>query len=130
MPRAGGSRVSSEQQRQLIAQLQVTYSKGTDLVMELILAGETEPAEAARKKTRALEKRIDGLLARLLDRWSLDVKAAVEDGRARNRKLQAVIRDIQNDVDRANKVIKALGHLDEAAATAKSILAHGGGGGH
>lgn len=122
MPPAGGSSASAEQQRQLIAQLQVTYSKGTDLVVELILAGETEQAEAARKKNRALEKQIDGLLAHLLDRWGLDVKAAVEDGRARNRKLQAAIRDIQNDVDLANKVINALGHLDDAVATAKDIL--------
>lgn len=122
MPPAGGSSASAEQQRQLIAQLQATYSKGTDLVVELILAGETEQAEAARKKNRALEKQIDGLLAHLLDRWGLDVKAAVEDGRARNRKLQAAIRDIQNDIDLANKVIKALGHLDDAVATAKDIL--------
>ena len=122
MPPSGGSSASSEQQRQLIAQLQVTFSKGTDLVMELLLAGETEQAEAARKKNRTLEKQIDQLLIHLLDRWATDVKGAVEDGRARNRKLQAAIRDIQNDVDRANKVIKALGHVDDAIATAKDIL--------
>lgn len=122
MPPSGGSSASAERQRQLIAQLQVTYGKGTDLVMELLLAGDREQAEAARKKNRALEKQIDGLLANLLERWSGDVKGAVEDGRARNRKLQAAIRDIQNDVDLANKVIKALGHLDEAVATAKNIL--------
>jgi hypothetical protein len=113
---------SSEAQRQIIGQLQITCSKGNDLRVGLLLADKGPEAESVQKKNRVLEREIDRLIARLLDQWGVDAGSVIEDGRKRNRNLQGMIRDIENQIDVAKKVIKAVGLIDDAIATAKKIL--------
>jgi len=113
---------SSGEQRQIIGQLQITYSKGNDLRVSLLLADKAPDAQTVQKKNRVLEQQIDGLISRLLDQWGVDAGSVIEDGRKRNRQLQGMIRDIENQIDVANKVIKAIGFIDDAIATAKKIL--------
>ena len=113
---------SSEEQRQIIGQLQITSSKGNDLRVGLLLADNASDAEKVQKTNRGLEREIDKLIAHLLDQWGVDAGSVIEEGRKRNRQLQGMIRDIENQIDVANKVIKAIGFIDDAIATAKKIL--------
>lgn len=113
---------SGEAQRQIIGQLEITYSQGRALRASLLLADKAADAQTVQEKNKDLEQQIEGLVARLLDQWGLEAASVIEDGQRRNQQLQGMIRDIENQIDVANKVIKAIGFIDDAIDTAKKIL--------
>ena len=114
---------SQEQQRAIIQQFQVTYGKALDLRVSLWMKGRDQEAEQVQAKNKELERKIDQLVGKLLDDWAAEAETLVDEGRSRNRKLQARLRDIERDIEIGEKVSQAIGFIDDAVKGAADILA-------
>jgi len=97
--------------------------KGNRLVISLKFADQNADAEKARKKVRTLGRKIDDLLAKAMDEWSINAKTLIAEMRKSNQSLQGDIRDIRKKKNLAQKTIKALGLLDDVISVATDLLA-------
>jgi hypothetical protein len=114
--------VSKEDKSLLIDQLENTRTKGSRLVISLMFAGEEAEAGKAKKKVRTLGGKIDDLLAKSMQEWSFNGKILIEEMKKTNQLLQKDISDIKKKKGLAEKIVKAMGHLDKAISTATDVL--------
>ncbi len=114
--------VSKNDKFAIIDELENTRIKGNRLVISLLFAGKKTEADEARKKVKTLGTQIDGLLAESMKKWSGSGKVIIENMKKANRLLQRDISYIKKKKELANKVVNALGRLDEAILAAKDIL--------
>lgn len=114
--------VSQNKKFAIIDELENTRTKGNRLVISLLFAGKKTEADEAKKKVKALGALIDGLLAESMKTWSANGKVIVDDMKRANKLLQRDISYIKKKKELANKVIKALGRLDEVILVAKDLL--------
>jgi hypothetical protein len=114
--------VSQDDKFAIIDELENTRTKGNRLVITLLFAGKKTEAADARKKVKELGAAIDGLLAESMKKWSGRGKAIIADMKKANGLLQRDISYIQKKKEHANKVVNALGRLDEAIVWAKDLL--------
>ena len=114
--------VSNNDKFAIIDELQKTRTKANRLVISLLFARKKTEADEVRKKVKRLDAQIDGLLAQSMKAWSGSGKAIIEKMKNANKLLQRDINDIKKKKDLANKVVKALGRLDEAILKAKDLL--------
>ena len=87
------------------------------------MKGRDQEAEQVQAKNKELERKIDDLVGKLLDEWAVEAETLIDEGRSRNRKLQARIRDIERDIEIGEKVSQAIGFIDDAVEAAADILA-------
>jgi hypothetical protein len=106
----------------IIDELQSTRTKGSRLIISLLFAKKKAEAKEVRQKMKALDAVIDGLLAEAMRQWSGTGQAFLEDMKTSNRRLQRDIRSIQKKKEQANKVVNALGRLDDIILKAKEFL--------
>ena len=74
------------------------------------------------EKKRALKAQIDALLKSNYQQWVGPTEALTTNLGGSNRKLQACIADIETNVNRAERVTKAFGTIDEVITMAAKIL--------
>jgi DNA repair exonuclease SbcCD ATPase subunit len=105
----------------LLRRLNSARSKA--LHLELELASHEEDATAVTKAKQKLDEQIEALRKQLHDDWRGKAAQVETDLAGAVSKLQAAIRDVEKDVDRAQKVVKAVGFIDEMVDKAKGLLA-------
>lgn len=114
---------SLQAKRALLTELRRSRHKGEELELELIIKGRDAEAAKVRRSTNRLVRRIDDLLAAMMDDWLGEAAALQDDMRRRNARLQASLRDIRKKLDIAKNVVKATGMLDDAAELAAKAFA-------
>jgi len=114
--------ISQHKAEALIDALNTAKQKGMKLELRLTLAGEAAATRKVRAKHRTLSREIDGLLAKAMQGWQGSGAALERDLKASNRKLQRSIHAVRKKADRAEAVVKALGHLDDAIEVAAKLL--------
>ena len=113
---------SRDEKQRAIHALITSRSKGDSLELQLLMQGEAEAAARVRAATRRLSRKIDALIAAAMHTWRGRADALEDEMRRRNARLQARIRDIRNEIQVAENVVRATGLLDEAAWLASRLL--------
>jgi hypothetical protein len=97
-------------------------SKGVKLVA--ILDGRGDPAaKDVRKRNEELAAAAADVRRAISKTWSIDAKATLTKLRGLNDQLQGQVEQIQNAIEVATKVVKALGYVDEIVKIAGKIAA-------
>jgi hypothetical protein len=104
----------------LLRQLNATRSK--TLHLELELEAHEEDATAVVVAKAKLDKQIEVLRKALHGEWQGRAAQIQDELSAANGRLQATIRDIEKDMNRAEKIVKAVGQVDDIIAKAKALL--------
>ena len=103
-----------EEKEAIIDNLFMTKRKGHKLEIALQFKGKGDEAAQIKKRTTKLAKKIDSLLASLMEEWMGSSAVTGSTLKTINRNLQKIIKDIKNDINVAKNVIKAFGYLDDA----------------
>lgn len=114
--------ISKAKKEALVDSLMVTLAKTNRLEIVLRFQGEGKEATKVQARGKELSKQIDKLLAKIMLDW-LGQAAALETSiKATNTKLQGAIRDIKKKIQVAQRVIKAIGHIDDVIDFGKRLL--------
>lgn len=85
------------------------------------MQGKTEEADTVSKKTKNLSKQIDKLLGQLIDDWNGSTDQVIKSIRNNNASLQKSMNQIQEKIEVADNIVKAIGYIDTALKIAKSF---------
>ncbi len=114
--------VNKEDKAAIIDQLENARTKASRLIISLRFAGKVAEANKVKQKVRTLGGKIDDLLAKSMKTWSGNGKMIIQNMKKANQSLQSDITEIKKKKDMANKIIKALGRLDDVIDSAKDVL--------
>jgi len=106
----------------LIHSLNETYRKGQKFELNLRFKGKTSEADQVRVKCNELSDRIDDLIAEAMKDWLGNADTLIDEVKSINSNLQSSIRDIKHEIKMGEKVVKAIGYLDQAIDIAKKLL--------
>ena len=116
--------INNKEDKALIAdKLRNTNRKGHNLEIDLLFKEMKAEAEKVRIKTNNLSKKVDSLIAALMQDWIGSANLTIESIKKTNENLQKTIRDIKKDVEVAKNIVKAIGYLDDAIMIAANLLA-------
>jgi hypothetical protein len=84
--------------------------------------GFADDAEKMHKSVMVLSAQIDVLIARMMEDWRGRVDKGIADMAACTKGLQTAVDQIRKQVAIAQTVVKALGFVDQAVATAAKVF--------
>lgn len=97
-------------------------SKGVKLAALLARQGKTQDRKQVERRNDQLAEQAAKLRRAIHEEWRGQAEKTVEEIRELNGKLQSRIRSIEDTIATADKVVKALGHLDDLIGIAKKVL--------
>jgi hypothetical protein len=106
----------------LLESLMATRSQADAAELRLRFQGKAEEADKIAQRTRVLSTEIDRLLAKIMEEWLGAATRLIGDVNAANGRLQAAVDDIKKTIAVAQRVVQALGMLDDVVAIAKKAL--------
>ncbi len=107
----------------VLAAMNTTLGKLTNVQIRLQLAGEDALAEQIDTKRKALLKEIETLQGRVAEQWTVNAETIAEELRVANSKVQTRIRSIQKRVHVADNAIKIIARIDDAIDFVKRVVA-------
>jgi hypothetical protein len=114
--------MTSSQKNLLLDRLSVSYNHTCTLILicrEKKLSNEEERLD---RHKAFLKVKTDGLLHDLYHTWTGDaevMKGTIDDS---NKELGKCIADIQQDVNIAENIVKAIGYIDDVTKTAADLV--------
>lgn len=105
----------------VLAAMNASLGKITNVKIRLQLAGEDELAKKTDTQRKALPKEIETLQGRVANQWTVKAATIEEMLRDANRKVQARTRNIKKKIEVANNAIEILGQIDEALEFLKTV---------
>jgi hypothetical protein len=98
-------------------------SKGVKLAAVLAQHGDDESRQLIEAKNEQLAKQAASLRKGIQLKWNGRATELREQIRSHNTRLQDQIRDIEKQIKTAERVVKALGYIDDLIALARKLLA-------
>ena len=114
--------ISNNDKREITRRLLRTKQKAHDLEITLLFDGKTEEAKGVAEKAAALSTQIDVLLGQMMNEWLGEGLSIIEDIKRTNVSLQASIRQIEQGLNLANNLARALGFIDDALNIGRRLL--------
>ena len=114
---------SESNKETLIHSLNETYRKGQKLEINLRFKGKTSEADQVRAKCNELSDRIDDLITEVMKDWLRKADTLINEVKVLNSNLQSNIREIKKEIKMGEKIVKAIGYLDQAINLTKKLLA-------
>jgi hypothetical protein len=96
-------------------------SKGVKLAAILKKKGDTADYNGVVKKNEDLAKRAAKLRSNIHKDWKVNSTKVLADIRSSSSKLQGQIRQIEKTIAKGEKVVKALGYIDDLIQVAKTV---------
>ena len=106
----------------LIHSLNEAYRKGQKLEINLRFKGKNSEADQVRVKCNELSDRIDDLITEAMKTWLGTADTLIDEVKGINSNLQSNIRDIKKEIKMGEKILKSIGHLDQAINITKKLL--------
>ena len=113
--------LSKQSKQEMIQRFLVTKQKAHNLEIDLRFKGKSEDADKVAKKTAELSGKIDALLVSVIDNWLGRKDVIIQGIKEANTSLQKSIRQIQNDVETAKNIERAIGYIDDVVVIAAKI---------
>lgn len=114
--------LNQEEQRKILRNIITTYSKVLDLEILFWIKGDKPKAI----EIQAMGNELDDIIVKLRNtNWSIwegDAAALEQKIKENNKDLQTAIRDIQNDIQTAQRIVKAIGYIDEVIKVAAGLM--------
>lgn len=105
----------------IIHKLQICLQRSQNLEFFFRLRKDENNADLCQKKQIKLKNKIDNLIERAIDDWLLDANNTIDRINKANLKLKNAINNIENDIDVANNVLKAISQIDDVIAIATHL---------
>lgn len=105
----------------VINKMIVSLGKLTNAEIRLRIAGKDDLADQIAAKREPLRDEIDRLRGKVADHWAVDAATLTDDLAKANSKVQDAIRDIRNNINVAQSVVKLIGQIDGALAFLKTV---------
>ena len=113
--------ISKPAKEDILDKLTESHRKGQKLAVRLVIGKKNAEAAAVKAANRKLQKQIDRLLTKLMKDWTGSAPSVIAKIGGINAKLQGVIRDIKKKIEVAQKVVRAIGLIDDAVSLAKDL---------
>lgn len=114
---------TEEDKKQVIRGLLVAKQEAHSVEISLRFKGQNGQADQIAAKAKKLSDAIDTLLGQVMRDWVVETEAVVGDIDQANVSLQSSIQEIQNGINVAQNIVKALGYVDDVVAIAAKIAA-------
>ena len=114
---------SEADKQQIIRKLLVVKQDAHSLEISLRFKGRNKQADELAAKAQKLSEKIDTLLGQVMVEWAVEADEIASDIGQANASLQSSIQEIQNGIDIAQNIVKALGYVDDVVAIAAKIAA-------
>ena len=115
--------ISNPDKQDVISRLLVINQKAHILATSLRFKGQDEEAEKVTQKAKELSEQIDHLLGQVMDEWLGQAESIRQEIQKANASLQASIRQIGNEVNILQNVVRAIGFIDDVIQIASRIAA-------
>lgn len=92
------------------------------LYMDLRDAGDDAGAANAKNRADRLQNEIDNLMNKELADWQAGAEQTIPELSAAATAAQAAVDQVENDVNNAQKVVAAMGALDQAISVAMKFI--------
>lgn len=112
----------NETRVQLVDQLENARTKASRLMLRLKYAGLISEADQAAALKKTIGRQIEEILSISMDEWSGVGQDLLGELISANRKLQQDITDITNKRNTAQKVVGAMGRLEEIIKAVNIVL--------
>ena len=106
---------------EFVQRLLSTKQKASTLEMTLRFKGKKDEADQVKNSNAKLQSQIDILLGKIIDDWLAQGTQITDEIKGLNTKLQRSIASIQNNVNTAQNIVKAVGLIDDAVALAAKV---------
>jgi hypothetical protein len=113
--------VTLNQKVEIYTKLVAGLGKGVKLVAVLDRLGSTAERKEVEKSNEELAKQAGALRKKIQKQWNVQAKTTLEKIQASSAKLQRQIRSIEKTRKTGEKVVKALGFIDELIDLAKTV---------
>ena len=113
---------SQDDKLKLLDALMDARRQGQLAEISLRSQGLGDDAEKIRKSVTVLSAQIDVLIGRMMEDWLGQVDKAIGDMATCTKGLQTAVDQIRKKVAIAQTVVKALGFVDQAVATAAKVF--------
>lgn len=105
-----------------IHKLQICLQRSQNLEFLLRFNGDENNADLCQKKNIKLKNQIDDLIQEAMNTWLLNANKDIEKINISNLKLKKAINDIENNINVANNIVEAIGHIDDVIKIATKLL--------
>ncbi len=112
--------MNREEKKRIVSELINTRGKLQRIQIDLVLDGE-DTAEL-QKKERKLDKAIDDMRRALHENWQGRASEVERALKLANKRVQGRIRDINNRVKRAERLVALLGDVEEVIGKVRAVL--------
>lgn len=115
--------ISNSDKLAIIQCLLVTKQKAHVLEISLRFESRSNEAEQVARKAKELSDQIDRLLGQVMGTWLDQAATILQKIEQANASLESSIQEIQDEVEVAENVVKAIGYIDDAVVVASKIAA-------
>ena len=105
----------------LIERLQAAHRATQKLELKLRFRGDDKAADRVWEASKRLSNEIDFLIGRAMEEWRGKASVIVTKIQAQQAELDGAIRDIKGNIDTAEKVVAAVGAIDDLIAVASKL---------
>ena len=110
--------LSDNDRQKIVYEVAKAYAEAVDLESRLWLEGDKAYANSAELKANALYGELSKLKANLWGDWTSDAAAATKAIDDAADAVDTSINEVKGDIKNAQKVVRALGYLDQLIALA------------
>lgn len=114
--------LSDTDRQRILYVLARAYAEAVDLESRLWLGGDKKLANSAELKTDALYEVLAQLRADLWGAWTDDATEATADLKNAGERVEAAVDAVKDDIKNADRVVRALGYLDEVIQLAAKFM--------
>ena len=114
--------MKTSEKNTLLDNLSVCYNRTNYLKALSEEQGRTDEAKRFSRRKDRLKLEIDGLLRDLYQEWIGDAKALREKIEVSNKALDESIKDIEQDIETAQNIVKAIGYIDDVIDIADRLV--------
>ena len=114
--------MTPSQKNLLLDRLSVSYNQTFTLILTCKEKKLSDEVERLERRKALLKVKTEGLLHDLYHRWTGDAEALKGTIDNSNKELGKCITDIQQDVNTAGNIVKAIGYIDDVIKAADVLI--------
>ena len=114
--------VAKRPEMEIVDDLEKLFKEATKIQIKLAADGKDNEAKKIERVTLKLSRRIDDEMGSLIDDWVDHSSAVLEDIQQLNESLEAARINLDKEVDKTQKIVDAIGQIDDVIELATSLL--------
>ena len=113
--------LNDTEKKTIIERLQAAHRTAQKLELKLRFKGDDKAADRVWEASKRLSNEIDFLIGRAMEKWNGKANDIVIKIQAQQAEIDGAIREIKGNIDTAEKVVAAVGAIDDLIAVASKL---------